>query len=133
MTNLKIALAQCRQTDDFDDMLVQLLERIGARERQFVQPHPGQRSVLIGGHPQPHGEHRRIGRTCFILIRQGHGDIEITFQGDNFEGHDKEDQQLKHDVDHRGHLQFDLLLTDSRMANFHGNQLKPCRAGLGSV
>jgi len=29
-----------------------------------------------------------------------HADIEITFEFDDFELHDKEDQQLKHDVNH---------------------------------
>ncbi len=45
-----------------------------------------------------------------LLSGQRHLDVEVAFLGDDLEGHDEEDQQLKHDVDHRRHLQFDLLV-----------------------
>jgi hypothetical protein len=55
---------------------------------------------------------RRVGSTGFG--RQGHLDIEVPLHRSDTERHDEEDEQLKHDVNHRCHLDFDLLIADER-------------------
>ena len=46
--------------------------------------------------------------------------LKSPFQRHNLERHDEENQQLKHDVDHRCHLQFDLFCFVD-VADLHGN------------
>ncbi len=56
-------------------------------------------------------------RLCF----ERHSDVEFAFLAAHAEGEEEEHQQLEDDVDHRRHLQLDLLiLTRMSMAELHG-------------
>ena len=96
-------------------------------ERAVIQGNTGDLAVIIGGQRQPHRRQEVVfvGQ-AFILGRQRHLDVKVAFQRDDLEGHDKEHQQLKHDVNHRCHLQFDRVLpTARRAANFHSGSPTP--------
>ena len=53
------------------------------------------------------GEWQFVGRFAWSTNR--HVDAEIAFRFNDLQSQHEEDKQLKHDVDHRRHLRFDLL------------------------
>jgi len=116
---------------------VQLINRA---EHAFAIDHDsiGGQQLSAGIRPQPHVQCDDGGfiRHTLLLRGQRHVDVELAFLSTDSKREEKEYEQLEHDVNHRCHLQLDLLiLSGARVAELHGDtQIRgngPVRRPLG--
>lgn len=108
-----------RVVDHAADRFVQLQERIFAGECLIAKLNP--REFAAGRRAKSHLKQRRFAwRAGLTGGRRRHANVKVALGQHNFESKHEEHQQLKHDVDHRCHLQRRRFAMFG-VAEFHGD------------